>query len=561
MVKLPGSAGVLKQPLRAILLCGAVMGAASLFGCDDSVTGQASKTAIVNGDQAARIAASAGDGRPKDALKSQAANPIDKASIDAISATVSASITDMDKRVKAADALITVKPVADDLKYAQLLLTTAKGATGLPDRSKALLETQAGYTDIQQAQLILSDMESNLEKMSQISTGLQASALEVADLAKSIEVRQTARAAGLDKINADLAAAQATLDAAQKDFGEKTQTAKSTSDDLDNLNKHASELNSKALADMQAATKMRGQESMDAYDAAAKVRGQADEILQTVAARQPELSAQQHDAALADVKVQEAQALVKTITATKDSATKFQGAIDKEIASINDQIKQLVNNPQDGLRVKYDAYAKLQSAVEAGTEEAIKHTVSARAGFDRALAALSGYSRLLATEDPNEELLKKLADDKDVRALLQIQKAAASFESAEVSILALNAAQMQKAMSPNLPDALKAAGIESVLPNDIDGKIQRYQQAAFEELRDRASKDIDEADRFTTSSRNNTTRWVQLSVKASILQAYSMVCPPDETAKSNTAAQEAVRDALALNPGLTFPGIDPAAPQ
>jgi hypothetical protein len=561
VVKQIERAGVLQQSLRAALLCSAVVGLAGLGGCDDSVSGQATKSALVNTNQAARIAASAGDGRPTDKLKADTSNPMDDASIRAISATVAPSVTDMDKRLKAANALVTVKSVADDLKLAQALLTGVKGATGMPDRAKALVETQAGYTEIQQSQLMLANMESNLQQMAQISTGLQFSALEVADLAKAIEVRQAARTAGMEKIDADLAAAQATLKAAQDAAGEKEQSAKSTADDLENLRKHAAELNSKALADMQAASKMRGQQSIDAYDAAAKVRGQADEILKTVAGREPELSAQQHDAQLAQVKTHEAEERVKTITATKDAATRFQDATDKEIASLKEQIKQIASNEQDGLRKQYDAYVKLQTGLETGAEEALKHTVLARASFDHALAGLSAHASLLSREDPKEELLKKLAEDKDVRALLQIQKAAASFESAEVSILALNALQMQKAMSPNLPDALTAAGIESALPKDIDGKIQHYQTAAFEELHDRANKDIAEADRYTNSAHNNTTKWIQLSVKASVLQAYSMVCPADETAKSATAAQEAVRDALSLNPGLPFPGIAAAPAQ
>ena len=179
---------------------------------------------------------------------------------------------------------------------------------------------------------------------------------------------------------------------------------------------------------------------------------------------------------------------------------------------------------------------------------------------------MRSYSTEVQNQQPRDEALIRLATDKDTRALLDDQAAAASFEAAEATMFGLHAAQLEKGLQPNLADALKAGGATSTLAADIDKKIEDYRAAAFGELRDHAVKDLDDAWSLiqNNSGTDSAPKWLTLDLKAAVYQNYSLVAPGDQQADALQQAQKAMHDALDLNPSLTFPGLaaagTPAAP-
>ena len=340
---------------RVLLLAAAVVGLCTLWGCDDSGTDQASKQAKTAVNTSARMTASAGDVRPSQKLIDAAATPMDDAAMK--------KLAELATTKDGADSLIVVKSVQDDLAAAQKELAAARANTNTPAASKALVDAQFGNTQVQQAQLSLAGMAADLQSLDGVSNGLHAISTDVATLAKEVAVLTDSRNAGLDKINADLAAAQSDAEKATQDANEKDQMAKSTASHLDEQRQQASDLYSKAQQGMQAAALMHGQTSIDAFGAAVKLRAQADDISKDIADQLPTLADQQTDAAIAAVKAREADTRVKSITARKDSATQYQAAIDKQIDSLNGEIKGLVDG-DNGLAKQYAQYTKLRDQIE-----------------------------------------------------------------------------------------------------------------------------------------------------------------------------------------------------
>ncbi len=264
MVKQIRSPRVLKQAARVVLLGSAVVGLSALWGCEDSLTGQATKTAVVNSEKAARIEASAGDARPTQTLIDKSADPDFEANYARMKALIA----------KEADhsTLIKMNTVAEDLAVAEHFLNDAKTKQSLSDQTKSLVQMHLGYNSAQQAQLQLTAMQADLLKLERISSALQNSAIEVTSLSQAIKILQDARDAGMQKIDADLAEAQSNLTKVTQESNEKAQTAKALEDKLNAQRQQSADLNRKGQADMLAATHMRGQASIEAFDAAAKVQ-------------------------------------------------------------------------------------------------------------------------------------------------------------------------------------------------------------------------------------------------------------------------------------------------
>jgi len=581
---------ILRQSVRALLLASAVAGVGTLVGCEDSITGKATKDAMTNTEKSIRAAASAGDARPAQKLLDDAAGSMDPVVMNArikgllgqAAAQPDTLLTNVPPATMPADSpeyhQQLQKLYDDDLVRAQKLVAEVKALPGMPDQAKILLETQSGYNELAQVHQALLEMEGRLQALEQAATALQGSAMEVATVAKNIEIRTAARNVGMDKLSTALTEAQAAADKTRQDADEKDHLAKSFESQVNSTRQEAADLERQALTAMQAASRMRGQASMDAFDAAVKVRAQAATLAKELAIKLPQLSAQQHDAVLAAVKAQEAADRLKNAQATKESATKLQEVSDKEIANLQAQIKHLVTEgeappadapktdaPSTALAQQYARYAKLRDELDGRIDDVTKTATSARGHLERAVAGTSAYASALQANDPKEETLLKAARQTDVRSLLASEKAAASFAAAEAQLLGYRAALLEKALAPNLGEALKAGGVESALAPDIDKKVEEYRQKAYTELHERAVKDCDDAEKAAASAKvgkGQPTKWVALNIKAAVWQACALVgAAEDDRTKAYQAAKTAMDEATALNPSLSFPGMQaPPAP-
>ncbi len=194
----------------------------------------------------------------------------------------------------------------------------------------------------------------------------------------------------------------------------------------------------------------------------------------------------------------EATARLQTIQNTKDAAAKFQKATDGEIASLHKRDRPHCQwrrqagerrwyggYPQsspdstvdmavtsNALADQYKQFTTLRDRIESKMEPAAKLAETARDSFDHAIAAQTAYISWLKTNDPKEEQLIKLEDDKDIHAMLLVEKIAASYDKAQAYLIGLRVAQLEKGLSPNLDEALKAANLTAAPSEDVDQKNQ-----------------------------------------------------------------------------------------
>jgi hypothetical protein len=519
--------------------------AAALAGCGDANLG--GKTALEQADEAARIARSAGDYRPKESFLSDIAgkSPDEaKSAADSVAAKINAdpnawkSYFDRNSR-------------ADDLKAAVTQLNAAASAN-VPPAIQQVVASELGTVTGEEAGELLSQVQAKVLDLSRRSVALQDQASTVIALAGQADVqdsRSKAQATDTAAAQGELATAKAAVEKAQ-----------GTVDDLNkqitDRRTRAGDIYAQAEQAYQAGENLKGNAAVEAGRKTMEARKEGDKLIAEAATLGLQLTQAQADLTLAKIRQTEAENKLKILQSGIESQQKQAQGASSLASTYRDLAKKLLD-AQEGLRQQQKDFAQLGDQIDKQIKDAVATCAAADKAYGTALTALDENQRKLA-EIPNQEdsPLASAAHDNRAKSLLQLQQAAARLQTGQANLMAAQVAAMRASAETAIAMAQDASAGKprttppASAPSEAGASAVTAAGKEFKSSFDLAGTAMNAAKSAPP------VQWLALSLQANARYGQGI-------AENNPAlrdeAQTLARQALDLNPYLPLAALAGAA--
>jgi len=555
----PQVSGRVVQGMLAAVALATVLG---VGGCGDSQTAQSNKAVTEASNKAARQTASAGDFRPTEGLTRRVNGGEDPAKIaDDIKSKVTGDRAPIEAQT-AYKTFITQKPISDDLKEVANYLNTVRGADGSADAQfKGLILAQSGQVANEQAQLHLTSMENSLRDLSNLAVDIQTQAGTIATLGSQASLADQRSKLGPKDMPKTIEDAKTALEQAKKDAGDKTQAAAAVKADIDQKKAEAQRLYDQSAKDLQAADQAKGMGSIDAYNKAIAVRGQADQLAADATSLQPKLLAATDDARMAQAMVTDGEEAVRALSVAGDTFGNRSKGATEESKQYAAAAAKRVTDPESGLSKKLNDFKILAAKIDEEVDLAVKDATNAGKSFENARSELVNFrdeiSKKRDTFKANDSLLK-VGQDRKPEAMMYLCKASAEYRVGQAHLISMTAASLQDFVAQSVGPAFKAAAISTDAPAGAGDRLAKARDAAktsFEAARKSLDNVVGDRPMFAFAE-YEAPRWLGFTLKAVVCQGLAIASTDagdQQKAKDDSAA--AAKAAVDRNPGLQLPGL------
>jgi hypothetical protein len=537
--------------VNRLLAAACIAATLGLAACDAAV--ETAREAQRDADQAARIAASAGQPRATD-------NLLDK--------VASTPLADRDTLAKSLGTdYVKQEPAEKDLARAADLINQAL-KSDLADSVKASLQAEAAHIALTHAGEQYNGLRGRLEDISRRVLTLQSFAqlaVEMGSEANAISASvKPPTTEEVDKAKQALSAAQAAVQKAEAEV-------KRFQDEINSKQEQARGIYSRTQAAFQQADALKGKEAIDAGNKAIEESKQGDALMAEAGNLEPKLAQARTALATAQIGQKDAERQVATATAAYEAGNTWVKQNTDRINALRDGAKKIVSG-ENGVAAQYAQLLKIAGELEPLIKDAYTTAEAARSQYgnarslnDRVLGEVASKAseRGLESSDP----LIKLARDPRASALLSWGQAAAAEQAGRIQSAGYQAATLVGGVKTAVDKAHQAAGMPATAASPLNAaEYQKNAAASFT-----AALEAAKAGNGGSGPEVDRLKWIGWSLQALANQGLAVTAPDAAQARNfASAAKEAATHATAtreatehgnpdLVPVLRRAGIDVTA--
>lgn len=339
---------------RLVLAPALVLSLSALAGCNNSPSGSADHAALEASNKAARIVASAGAFRPQKNFPGQLSTPIKNQT--QLQSYISAHVRGAGRHPA---SFLMPRSTSRDFRHAAALISAALASPDLHYQFKGLLEAQAGFIALGDAQRSLVKMERSVEQVRAAVDDVNTLALTIAGRNATMQALGT----GADMVRqfrTALAAAQTARSAAQANLAAAQAKADKLTADITALQHQRSTLDARGTLLENQSRQTTGSGSLQSFQQAVGLLNKGAVIGEKLAILKGRLDFAQTDVQAATLRLHAATAKTQQLAAALSTAKVLDQKQASRLAAIKADITTLIAGKNAGLQTLNRRLAALQ---------------------------------------------------------------------------------------------------------------------------------------------------------------------------------------------------------
>ncbi len=540
---------------RLVLAPAMILSMAALAGCNNSPSGSADHTALQASNKAARIVASAGALRPQQNFPGKLSTPLKT------QAALQSYISTHVQSAKQHPVLFLLPhSKSRDFRHAAALISAALASPDLHYEFKGLLEAQAGFIALSDAQRSLAKMDASMERLRSAVDGVNALALSIAGRNATMQALGTG-ADMVHQFSLALAKAQAARSTAQANLAAAQQKAAKLSADITSLQHQRSTLDENGTRLEDQSRQTTGAGSLKDFQQAVGLLNKGAAIGEKLARLQGRLDFAQADVQMATLREHAAEAKAKELAGALRTAKILAQKQAARLADIKADITTLIAGKNAGLLTLNRRIAALMrhwkvmmahaTAAVASTQLADQHLAAAAMEQSKSRNEASQLQQAgMNAYNPLVEAKSNTTPE----CMLDINQGLSQLYQAQVYVLRLTAIASRLQAQADADKAYATVGLTSPLPAINKAAEARLKAKATQALT-QALHVLGQAQALYPSG-TSPVKWLTPAVQTMVyLQLAQLESNNAQKMQQLTQAAKAAADAKRHNPFLILPKI------
>lgn len=501
------------RTLAAACLCAAF----ALAGCgSDFQTAQADQSANQKIQEAARIAASAGEPR----AKAQLVEDADGGDLASLQSKIAAN----------RGQYIVQKSIEDDLNAALKMLPSASDPD-LSSATKSSVEAESGEIQLRLSQQKLTRIQADLDDLA--AQGMRLGTLAQAAAALNNQAKSISDASPAGVPAEDVTQAQKALVEARAAAANDDQKVRSIQEKMVTARSQAQQIYAQTDAAFLAADKLKGQAAIDAGNKAMEDRKQAEDLMVQAGNLEADLAVAQAQLAISTLDATQAEQKLSTAQAASDDSAAFAKGNAGRAAALKKAADGLVNG-DDGVAARFKTFSALAAKIDGEIKSAAADADHAASGFGSAASDFTAFrksfqDRIEKANLDSADPVVKFSKDERFSTLLKWSQANAQIQSGQVNLAGYQAAKIASLAATQAA----AAGVSDAA-SPISGKD--YQSAAAARFAT-AAQTASSIDSGRANPDVDKIKWIGYSLEALAYHGQSLTDTDD---KAQASAQTAL---------------------
>ena len=540
---------------RLVLAPAVVLSLAALAGCNNSPSGSADHAALEASNKAARIVASAGAFRPQKNFPGKLSTPMKSQA--QLRSYISAHVRSA--RQHPAPFLMP-RSKSRDLRHAATLISAALASPDLHYEFKGLLEAQAGFIALDDAQRSLVKMERSVQEVRSAVDDVNTLALTIAGRNATMQALGTG-ANMVRQFSTALATAQTARSAAQAELTDAQAKADKLTAEITTLQHQRSTLDGKGTLLENQSRQTTGAGSLQSFEQAVGLLNKGAAIGEKLAILKGQLDFAQADVQAATLRLHAATAKTQQLAESLSTAKVLAQKQAARLTDIKADITTLIAGKNAGLRTLQRRLAALihhwkvmmahGTAAVASAQLADQHLAAAAMEESKSRNEASQLQQAgMSAYNPLVEAKSNTTPE----CLLDIYQGLAKLYQAQVYALRLTSSASRLQAQTDANKAYATVELTSPLPAITNSAETGLKTKATQALMQALSV-LGQA-RSLYPSGTSPVKWLTPAVQAMVYLQLAQIAPDDaqrmqQLAKAAQAAAEAHRH----NPFLILPKI------
>lgn len=540
---------------RLVLTPAMVLSLTALAGCNNSPSGSADHAALQASNKAARIMASAGALRPQPNFPGQLSAPLKT------QAALQSYISTHVQNARQHPVLFLIpRSKSRDFRHAAALISAALASPDLHYEFKGLLEAQAGFIALSDAQRSLVKLDASVEHLRSAVDGVNALALTIAGRNATMQALGTG-ADMVHQFSLALARAQAARSTAQASLAAAQQKATKLSADITSLQHQRSTLDESGTQLEDQSRQITGAGSLKDFQQAVGLLNKGAAIGEKLARLQGRLDFAQADVQMATLREHAAAEKTKELADALRTAKVLAQKQADRLADIKADITTLIAGKNAGLLTLNRRITSLMLHWKAMQAHATAAVRAAKLANQHLAAATMEQSKSRNEASQLQQAgmnaynpLVEAKSNTTPECMLDINQGLAQLYQAQVYALQLAALASRLQAQADADKAYATVGLTSPLPAINKNAQARLRTKATQALTKSLSV-LGQA-RSLYPSGTSPVKWLTPAVQTMVYLQLAQLAPDNAQKMQQLAkAAKAAADAKRHNPFLILPKI------